>query len=53
MDLLCIDKNCEDHIFEPFCTDCLDDKTVAYHGKVKENHNTITINSALKKISEL
>ena len=47
MDLLCIDENCKDHILEPFCSDCLDDKNVINHGKLKENHNCITINSAL------
>ena len=47
IDLLCIDENCKDHILEPICSKCLDDKTVPNHGKVKKRHVSISINSAL------
>ena len=50
---MCIDENCKDHILEPLCSKCLDDKTVPNHGKLKKHHVNISINRALLEISEL
>ena len=34
VDLLCVDKNCNQNILEPLCSKCLQDKSVQPHGKV-------------------